>query len=43
MICVVKHIIQGFGNVGSHTVTLISKLGMICIGVADHTRCLKSD
>lgn len=36
------YIIQGFGNVGSHTAILLSKLGMICIGVADHTRCLRS-
>lgn len=37
------YIIQGFGNVGSNTSILLSKLGMICIGVADHTRCIKSD
>jgi glutamate dehydrogenase/leucine dehydrogenase len=37
------YIIQGFGNVGSYTSILLSKLGMICIGVADHTRCLKSN
>jgi glutamate dehydrogenase (NAD(P)+) len=37
------YIIQGFGNVGSHTAILLSRLGMICIGVADHTVCLKSD
>ena len=42
-LCGKTYIIQGFGNVGSHTAILLSKLGMICIGVADHTRCLKSD
>ncbi len=28
---------QGFGNVGSHTATLLHSLGMILIGVGDHT------
>lgn len=37
------YIIQGFGNVGSNTAILLSQLGMICIGVADHTRCIKSE
>lgn len=37
------YIIQGFGNVGSNTAILLSQLGMICIGVGDHTRCIKSD
>ena len=37
------YIIQGFGNVGSYTAILLSQLGMICIGVADHTRCIKSE
>lgn len=36
-------IIQGLGNVGSHTATLLSELGMICIGVSDHTRCIKKE
>lgn len=36
-------VIQGFGNVGSHTAVILSKLGMICIGVADHTRSIVSD
>ena len=36
------YIIQGYGNVGSHTALLLNRLGLICIGVADHTRCLKS-
>ena len=36
------YIIQGFGNVGSNTAILLSKLGMICIGVADHTRCIRT-
>ena len=37
------YIIQGFGNVGSHTALLLSQLGMICIGVSDHTRSIKSE
>ena len=36
------YIIQGYGNVGSHTALLLNRLGLICIGVADHTRCLYS-
>ena len=35
-----SYIIQGYGNVGSHTALLLNRLGLICIGVADHTRCL---
>jgi glutamate dehydrogenase (NAD(P)+) len=31
------YILQGFGNVGSHTATLLHGLGMILIGVGDHT------
>ena len=31
------YIIQGFGNVGANTAILLSKLGMLCVGVADHT------
>ena len=30
-------IVQGFGNVGSNTARLLTHLGMICIGVGDHT------
>ena len=41
-LCGKSYIIQGFGNVGSNTSILLSRLGMICVGVADHTRCLKS-
>ena len=41
-LCGKTYIIQGFGNVGSNTGILLSRLGMICVGVADHTRCLKS-
>ena len=41
-LCGKTYIIQGFGNVGSNTSILLSRLGMICVGVADHTRCLKS-
>lgn len=37
------YIIQGFGNVGSNTALLLSRLGMICIGIQDHTRTLKSE
>ena len=37
------YIIQGFGNVGSHTALLLSQLGMICIGVSDHTRSIRSE
>lgn len=36
------YIIQGFGNVGSHTALLLNRLGLICICVADHTRCIFS-
>lgn len=36
------YIIQGYGNVGSNTALLLNKLGLICIGVADHTRCIYS-
>ena len=31
------YVIQGFGNVGSHVATFLSKLNMTCVGVADHT------
>jgi glutamate dehydrogenase (NAD(P)+) len=31
------YILQGFGNVGSNLAILLSKLGMIMIGVGDHT------
>jgi glutamate dehydrogenase/leucine dehydrogenase len=30
-------ILQGFGNVGSYTAILLSKLGASCIGVGDHS------
>ena len=36
------YILQGFGNVGSYTALGLSKLGMQCIGVADHTVLLKN-
>lgn len=42
-LCGKSYIIQGFGNVGSNTSILLSRLGMICVGVSDHTRCLKSN
>jgi len=31
------YILQGFGNVGSYTALGLNSLGMVCIGVADHT------
>lgn len=31
------YILQGFGNVGSHTAMLLHQLGMILVGVGDHT------
>ena len=37
------YIIQGFGNVGCNTSILLSHLGMICIGVGDHTRYINSE
>lgn len=30
-------ILQGFGNVGSHTAMLLHQMGMVLIGVGDHT------
>ena len=42
-LCGKTYIVQGFGNVGSNTAILLSQLGMICIGVSDHTRCIKSE
>jgi len=35
-------IVQGFGNVGSHTALLLSKLGVSTIAVGDHTGYMKS-
>jgi glutamate dehydrogenase (NAD(P)+) len=35
-------IVQGFGNVGSHTATLLSRLGASLIAVGDHTSYLKT-
>lgn len=32
-----KLIVQGFGNVGSHTAVLLSRLGVSLVGVGDHT------
>lgn len=31
------YILQGFGNVGSHTAKILHSLGMILVGVGDHT------
>ena len=33
-------IVQGFGNVGSFTAQLLTLLGMVCVGVGDHTAYL---
>ena len=35
-----NYILQGFGNVGSHTAYGFKKLGMICVGLSDHTECI---
>jgi glutamate dehydrogenase (NAD(P)+) len=32
-----KLIVQGYGNVGSHTAMLLSQLGVSCLAVGDHT------
>ncbi|MFB6262747.1 MAG: Glu/Leu/Phe/Val dehydrogenase [Bradymonadaceae bacterium] len=32
-----KYILQGFGNVGSHTARILSRLGAVLVGVQDHT------
>jgi glutamate dehydrogenase (NAD(P)+) len=37
------YIIQGFGNVGSHTARLLSPLGLVCIGIGDHTGYIYCD
>lgn len=37
------YILQGFGNVGSHTARFLHKLGMVLVGVGDHTGYLKLD
>jgi glutamate dehydrogenase (NAD(P)+) len=34
------YILQGFGNVGSYTAIGLDKLGMVCIGLSDHTKTL---
>jgi glutamate dehydrogenase/leucine dehydrogenase len=36
-------ILQGFGNVGSYTAIGLNKLGMVCVGLADHTNCLSKN
>jgi glutamate dehydrogenase (NAD(P)+) len=36
------YLLQGFGNVGSHTAMGLANLGMVCVGVADHTVALKN-
>lgn len=35
-----SYIVQGYGNVGSHTALLMSKLGGVMVGVQDHTGTL---
>ena len=42
-LCGKTYIVQGYGNVGSNTAILLSQLGMICIGVSDHTRAIKCE
>tara|TARA_Y100000590_G_scaffold15425_1_gene18531 strand:- start:495 stop:1733 length:1239 start_codon:yes stop_codon:yes gene_type:complete len=42
-LCGKTYIIQGFGNVGSHTALLLSMLGMICVGIQDHTRTITTE
>ena len=37
------YIIQGFGNVGSYTAKLLAPLGMVCVGVGDHTGYIMSE
>jgi glutamate dehydrogenase/leucine dehydrogenase len=37
------YILQGFGNVGSYTAIGLNKLGMVCVGLADHTNCLSKN
>ena len=39
-LCGKTYILQGFGNVGSHTALGLAELGMICLGLADHTTTL---
>jgi glutamate dehydrogenase (NAD(P)+) len=34
--------VQGFGNVGSAVARLLAPLGMVCVGVGDHTGYLRS-
>lgn len=36
------YILQGFGNVGSYTALGLNKLGMVCVGLADHTNIIKT-
>lgn len=31
------YIVQGFGNVGSTVASLLSSIGLVCVGVGDHT------
>ena len=35
------YILQGFGNVGTYTAIGLDKLGMLCIGLSDHTTTLR--
>jgi len=36
------YLVQGFGNVGSHVALGLSDLGMVCVGIADHTVALEN-
>jgi len=36
------YILQGFGNVGSYTALGLDALGMVCVGLADHSVILKT-
>ncbi|SVA81866.1 uncharacterized protein METZ01_LOCUS134720 [marine metagenome] len=38
-----KFVIQGFGKVGSHAANFLCKLGMICVGIGDHTGYLYNE
>lgn len=42
-LCGKTYIIQGFGNVGSHTARLLGFLGMVCIGASDATGCIVNE
>jgi glutamate dehydrogenase (NAD(P)+) len=37
-----EYILQGFGNVGSHTARILSRLGAVLVGVQDHTGSIRN-